>query len=371
MKIKSINATPIRIPLQRTFAGATYEIKQRCTIITEIITDDGITGKIFLGDERDRQGEVVNLIKNKLAPILADEDPLCIKRCWHKMLELTRRQGDRAVLCEAIAAVDVALWDLLGKACNKPVYKLIGGFTNNLKPIVITGYYQEDKEDKGLAALCDEIVSLSEEGFAGAKVKVGGLSPLEDVRRIEAIRKSVGQQFILACDANQGWTRFEAVQFGRGVKELGIEWFEEPVQWDDYIGGMKYVRERTGLPVTAGQSEFFHTGCKELLEGEAVDILNYDVSFGPGITDWLSVAKMAELYKIRMAHHEEPLVSMHLLAGSEYGLYPEYFSKARDPLTPQIVINQPKVERGKVELPDRPGFGLEFDDSFVRRYKVD
>ncbi len=368
MKIIDIHAIPIRMPLEQAFDGSTYGMTERCTIITEIVTDEGVTGRTFLGDNRDQQLEVVNMINYTIKSILIGEDPICIEKCWQKLFPLTLRLGNRSQVCAAIAAVDAALWDVLGKACQQPVYKLVGGCRDTVKPIVIGGYYGKDRN---IQTLCDEMQEFKEMGYAGAKIKVGGLGPKEDAKRIEAVRKVVGEDFLIACDANQGWTRFEAAEFGQRVKELGIEWFEEPVQWHDYIPGMKYVREKTGLAVTAGQSDFFHDGCRRMIEAEAVDIINYDVSGGSGISDWLKVAKMAEFYQIKMAHHEDPLIAMHLLAGVQFGLYPEYFSELRDPLTPKIVVNQPKIERGAIKVSEAPGFGLEFDEEFIKKYRVD
>jgi L-alanine-DL-glutamate epimerase-like enolase superfamily enzyme len=108
-----------------------------------------------------------------------------------------------------------------------------------------------------------------------------------------------------------------------------------------------------------------------MIEARAVDIINHDVSGGSGISDWLKVARMAELYEVKMAHHEDALISMHLLAGISLGLYPEYFSEVRDPITPNIVVDQPKIEGGKVKLWAKPGFGMEFDEEFVKKYRVD
>ncbi|MGP4017450.1 mandelate racemase/muconate lactonizing enzyme family protein [Saccharopolyspora sp. 5N708] len=368
MKIRDVQAIPIRVPLRQQFDAATYAITERCTIVVEVHTDDGPSGRIFIGDNRDQQDAVVTLIHDRLRPVLIGEDPVCVERCWQQMFQLTRSLGNRPLLCSAIAAVDAALWDLAGKVCGQPVYKLVGGCRDAARPIIIAGYYAPGKD---LAALRDEFEGIKAQGFAGAKVKVGGVSPQEDARRIEAIRAAVGDDFIIACDANQGWDRFEAVEFGLAVKPLGIAWFEEPVQWHDYVPGMRFVREQTGLSVTAGQSDFFHDACRTMIEQRAVDIINHDISGGSGITDWLKIARMAELYQVRMAHHEDPLLAMHLLAGVPLGLYPEYFSVERDPLTPDIVVEQPAIRDGWVRLGQEPGFGLAFNEDFIGRYRVD
>lgn len=226
MKIINIQVIPIRVPLKKAFDGSTYAITERCTTITEVVSDEGINGKIFLGDVRDEQKELIEIINNSIKPILLGEDPLCVERCWQKMFQLTKRLGKRALICSAVASVDAALWDLLGKACGQPVYKLVGGCRDTAKPIIIAGYYGKGKT---MEMLCDEFLEIKERGFAGAKVKVGALEPLEDAKRIEAIRKAVGNDFIITCDANQGWTRFEAVKFGLAVKDYNVEWFEEPL----------------------------------------------------------------------------------------------------------------------------------------------
>jgi L-alanine-DL-glutamate epimerase-like enolase superfamily enzyme len=368
LKITEIKTIPLEMPLTHPFPGSTYSITKRCTLITEVNTDEGIAGVTFLGDNKYFQDAVIRIIREDFAPILIGEDPLCTERCWQKMFQVTLKQGDRARVAEAMGAVDTSLWDLLGKACNQPVHKLLGGYTDRLHPIIITGYYEAGKGPKDLA---EEVKHYKEQGFAGAKVKVGGLSPLDDAKRVEAVREAVGADFIIGCDANQGWTRHEAVQFGLAVRDLGITWFEEPVHWYDEIQGMKYVRQHTGLSVSAGQSEFSYRGCRELVEGEAVDILNFDTSCGGGVTEWMRVAKMAETFQVRMAHHEEPLISMHLMGAIKHGLYPEYFSEVRDPMTPRLVKNLPKIANGWVSIPTAPGFGIELDEDFIRRYKVD
>jgi L-alanine-DL-glutamate epimerase-like enolase superfamily enzyme len=133
---------------------------------------------------------------------------------------------------------------------------------------------------------------------------------------------------------------------------------------------MRYVREHSGIAVTAGQADFYHDACRSMIEARAVDIINHDISGGSGMSDWFKIAKMADMYEIKMAHHEDPHLSMHMLAGIRLGLYPEYFSEERDPVTPKILVNQPKIKNGYMTVPDKPGFGCEFDEDFVKKYTV-
>jgi hypothetical protein len=143
-------------------------------------------------------------------------------------------------------------------------------------------------------------------GLAGVKLKIGGRSPEEDLERLATVREAMGEGFVVACDANQGYTVEEAVAFAQSARQYDVEWFEEPVAWYDQHEGMRTVRQRTGVPVAAGQSESTPSACRRLVDGGSVDVLNLDSSLAGGPTSWLKVARMAELDGVEMAHHEEP-----------------------------------------------------------------
>jgi len=128
MRITDIRTTRLAVPLSRVFRGGTYEITARCTIITEVLTDAGINGCTYAGDERTRQQEIVYIINARLKPLLIGQDPLDIERLWDAMFQETIPHGDRATILEAIAAVDIALWDVKGKAAGLSVHKLLGGY---------------------------------------------------------------------------------------------------------------------------------------------------------------------------------------------------------------------------------------------------
>jgi D-galactarolactone cycloisomerase len=367
MRITDIRTTRLAVPLARVFRGGTYEITARCTIITEVWTDTGLSGCTYAGDERTRQQEIVQLIDTRLTPLLIGQDPLDHERLWELMFQETIPHGDRATILQAIAAVDIALWDLKGKAAGLAVHKLLGGSHDRLPAIVIGGYYEDDKGIDGLIA---EMVGYRDQGFAGVKMKVGRVDVREDAERVHEVRKGVGERFMIACDANQAWTPEQAIQFCRLVEPCHIRWLEEPCHWYDDLTGMRRVRERTGIPVTAGQSEITKYGCQALVRGGAVDILNVDVSHAGGITEWRKIAAMAEMAGVAMAHHEEPQLSQHCMGAIQLGLYPEYFSEARDPIGWNLLKNPPLFKDGCVTIPRAPGFGLELNQGFIERYRV-
>ena len=369
MKIDRIRVTPLRVPLSRPFRAATFTIDVRATLVVRIDTDEGASGEIFLGDIRDHQAEVVRIIEDDIAPRLVGLDPRRLATCFAAMLPLAAGEHHRARVMEAISAVDVALWDLFGRLCGQSVHRLLGGAQERVRAVVSCGYLGADG---GLDALAKEAAARREDGYGGVKIKVGFSDAATDAERAAAVRDAIGPELVMICDANQGWDRYEATRFARIARERGldVDWLEEPTHWRDYAGGMAHVRRAGGVQVGAGQSEISSVGCRALLEAGAVDVLNFDCSLGGGVSEWQRAAILAEAHDARIAHHEEPLVSMHLLGAKPRGLYAEYFSVERDPLTPEIAPEQPVPLDGFVSVPDGPGFDIRIDPDYVRRHAV-
>jgi D-arabinonate dehydratase len=270
---------------------------------------------------------------------------------------------------QAIAAVDIAQWDALGKALQLPVYRLLGGFRDRVPIIAIGGYYQKGK---GLQEFREELLHYKGTGMAGMKLKIGRLTPKEDAERVRFAREVVGEDFAIACDANQAWTVDEAIAFCRCVQGLNVRWFEEPVRWFDQLRGLAQVRSVGGIPVVAGQGEISRFGCRDMMLAGAVDILNVDATIAGGVTEWRRAAAMAGMMNISMAHHEEPQVALHLLASVPNGLYVEIFpDPERDPLWVELPAIHPKIEDGYMYLPQEPGFGIPLRLEIIERYRAD
>ncbi|NPD18806.1 mandelate racemase/muconate lactonizing enzyme family protein [Alterinioella nitratireducens] len=368
MIIEAVTVTPMRVPLERAFRAATFTIDVRCTLVVRIETDAGAVGEVFIGDIRDHQGEVVKIIRDDIAPRLIGLDATRLGPCYAAMIGLSSGVHHRVRVMEAISAVDTALWDLFGKITGLPVHRLLGGAQDRVRAVVSCGY-MGGADDTG--ALTEEAAERRDEGYGGVKIKVGFSEPHVDAARARAVRDAIGPDLVLICDANQGWDRYQASEFARSVAELNVDWIEEPTHWRDYAAGMAHVRQATGQQVGAGQNEMSSEGCRDLIAAGAVDVLNFDSSLGGGVSEWVRAATLAEAHEVRIAHHEEPLVSMHLLGAKARGLYAEYFSDARDPLTPRIAPEQPPVTDGHVTVPQSAGFGITLDRDYIARYAVD
>ena len=230
---------PVRARLAADFRGSHYHMTHRATIVTRVHTADGIVGEAYAGDEDATLFDIERLVHSEIAPAVVGLDAIAVERCWAAAYPVTfdilraRRLG-----LVALAGVDAAIWDAVGKALGMPLWRLWGGFRRRVPLIAIGGYYGEP-----LGAIEEELKSYEELGLAGLKFKVGGRSPAEDAERVARARAAPAG-FILAIDANQGYSVPEALDLARRVSDLDIVWFEEPVGWDNDGRGMRDVPAR-------------------------------------------------------------------------------------------------------------------------------
>ncbi|NQU39748.1 MAG: mandelate racemase/muconate lactonizing enzyme family protein [Lentisphaerae bacterium] len=377
MKIKQIEAIPLVRELKEVFQGGTYKITSRNTIVTRVELEGGIIGETFGGDEDQYHMEVCRLVNEHYRPLLVGQDVRDIERLWDQMWNVRVDFGNRGIHTldlakhcihtQAIAAADIALWDALGKALGQPVYKLLGGFRDRVPVIAIGGYMNKGTT---LDDLEEEVMHYLEQGVAGMKLKVGKRSVEEDIQRAGRVRHVAGDAFHLCVDANQSWTIEQAMAFARGAADLDLAWLEEPVRWHDQIEGNARVRA-LGIPVNVGQGEISRHGCRDLITRGAVDILNVDATIAAGVTEWRRIAAMAACFGVKMAHHEEPQVALHLLAGVSNGLCVEFFpNRQRDPMWFDLPQEPPTIESGQMVLNDQPGFGMPLSADTIEKWRA-
>jgi len=365
LTIRAIDTTPVRVPLARTYRGSTYQMTHRSTLLTRVFTEEGIVGEAYAGDEDADLLAIEAIVRSEITPLLLGEDAFAVERCWERARPATfdilrnRRLGLVATAC-----VDAAVWDAVGKALGTPLWRLWGGYRSRLSMIAIAGYHDSP------VSLTDEVAELKELGLGGMKLKVGSADIAVDVERVREARAAGGADFVLAADANQRWTRDEAVRFARLVEDEGLVWLEEPCRWDNDRRLLRDVRISARVPVCAGQTELSAAGCLELMSGGSVDVCNFDSSWSGGPTEWRRVAAAAQVLGVAMAHHEEPQVAGHLLASIPHGTYLECFHPDRDPIWWNLVANRPALVDGAIELPDSPGLGWELDLEYLEAHAL-
>lgn len=376
MKIESIETIPIRVPLPFTYKGSYYKMRNRSTIITRIRTSEGVVGEAYNADEDEPlQSEILSILHDELVPLVIGLDAFATERVWEAMLPATFDQlRPRWYAMQAIACIDTAVWDAVGKALGQPLWRLWGGYRDRIPMIGIGGYYiPDDDTAKGQEIEREIDFFQHEHGMVGMKFKIGAEPPKVDAARLARARRHAGDDFLFVVDANQGYTVPEALEFLAAVRAEGtaIRWFEEPTRWHADFRGLRDVRMRGNVDVAAGQSEISRVGMREMMAAGAIDICNYDASWGGGPSEWRRIAALAASFDVQLGHHEEAQVASHLLASQPHGTYVEAFSPARDPIFWQMIENRPALVDGQFQLPDRPGLGWVLDESFIEKHRVD
>ena len=252
LTIEAIELIPLIVPLNREYRGSHYRMNNRASIVTRIHTAEGIVGEAYAGDEDKTLDEIASVIRDEIGPHLIGQNAFSYERCWELAYPVTYDQlRDRRIGLVALANIDFAIWDAIGKAVRQPLWRLWGGYRDRMPVNIIGGYYGPD-----IGAIKDEVAGWKEMGFRGCKFKVGGLAPEQDAARITAAREAAGPDFVITIDANQGYSLRQALDICERVRDLDIRWFEEPCVWTNDFRDMREVRSRGGIPVCAGQSEF-------------------------------------------------------------------------------------------------------------------
>jgi D-galactarolactone cycloisomerase len=364
--IDRIETIALRAPLGRRFSGSAYAMDNRCTIVVRLTTADGVVAETYSGDTDEEQALVVGIIHDELAPTILGRSARDPEGRWRDMEPATNNiLRDRGLALQAIAALDTAIWDALGRAVGLPLYRLWGAVADEVPISVIGGYYHLDA-----SGTADAVRGIVERGFGGMKFKVGGRTPAIDAQRFRVAREAAGPDFPLMADANQGYSLAEAVDFVRRVDGLGLTWFEEPVRWTNDRRWMRDVRLMTGVPVCAGQSEFTLRGLRDLVMDGAIDVSNFDASWAGGPTIWRKAAGLCAAFGVQLGHHEEPQVSSHLLASVPDHTFAECFEEERDPFFWRLTSMSSRVAGGRYRLPDAPGFGIDLDWDYIRAHTV-
>ena len=370
-KIIQIETIPLRVKMERVATGSTLKLSHRCTILTRIHTDAGVIGECFNGNDDALQASVIHMINEEMAPLLLGQSVASIEDIW----SLTRKSTepflrDRRVALRAQSCIDSALHDAIGKLVGLPINALWGGAKKDIRVFALGGYYREKNDLEGLA---QEVEDLKAFGIYGLKLKLGGKSPSEDAKRAEVVRKAAGNDFILGCDANQGWTLQQALEFTKITKDLNLDWLEEPCKWDNDRAELPLVRSISGVPITAGQSELTRFGCRDLMQAKAIDICNFDGSWGGGPTEWRRVAMLANSFGVKVMQHLEPQFGLMMSAGVSNGFYGEVMLPWRDPFFYRLIANQPEqpFKDGIYTLPTEPGWGMIIDEDYLQSVRID
>jgi L-alanine-DL-glutamate epimerase-like enolase superfamily enzyme len=285
------------------------------------------------------------LIECELRPLILNQDPRLVRGLHQAMLQETEYHGSSGLAMFGIAAVDIALWDCLGKAQGVPCWQLWGGMHRRIPAYAMVGWL--NYSDKEVQSICVQAV---EQGFPAVKVKVGYPTLREDVHRVKVVREAVGDEIDIMVDANQSLTTAEAVRRGRAFESLGCVWWEEPIPADD-VDGYATLADRLDIPVATGENLYTCADFARFLRQDAVDIVQPDLRRAGGPTALLQIGTMAHAFRRPYASHGGGPVQLNIMACLPNALYLE-----TGLLPPESPL---RLEDGTVAIPTGPGFGWE------------
>ena len=379
MKIESIETFLLESAIEESFSWSQGTAEKRSALICKITTDDGVVG---WGEGGDSPSQTV--IHDFFAPQLLGEDPRSINKLWHRMFGTIYNDNQTGGFGGgALSGIDIALWDILGKSSGKSISELLGGSVRNKVPVYATGLYYRD--DDGYSKLIEEAVSYVEAGYSGMKTKIGGLSVAEDVERVRSIRNAIGDDLFLMVDANKAYNVSTAIDMGNRLAELDIHWFEEPVVANDVDG---YLEVNAGQPLTVAGGEVWYNRyeARDFLAQRALGIAQPDVRFIGGITEFRNVAAMANTMGIQVNPHvwgSAIMISASISLASTFPPCPRVlnprpyeqepvmeFDQTPNPIRNELASIAFEQTDGFVDVPHKPGLGLEIDESAVERFCV-
>jgi D-galactarolactone cycloisomerase len=381
MKITKITTYVLEELLKdKAFGWSQRVTDRRQTTLCVISTDEGIEGvgeAFFFGGSSKL---AASMISDAYAPLLIGRDPFDNAVIWDFLYNRTRDQGRIGLPISALSAVDIALWDIKGKALGLPVYKLLGGAYREKAHIYATGLYEPQDVPSIVDALVEEALDYKKAGFSAMKLKIGyGIET--DMKYISAVREAIGDDMTLMVDANHAYHAAEAIRLARQMERYNIYWFEEPVPPED-IDGYIEVKQKSNILITGGECEFTRYGFRELITRRAVDILQPDLCAAGGFTEMMKIVAMASAWNVPVMPHVWGTnvglaASLQLFATLPH--FPErrfsaepFFEYDRSPYPFRDRVAREKfvMKDGYLDIPARPGLGVTLDLDFVRKHSI-
>ncbi|ANH82735.1 hypothetical protein A8C56_18705 [Niabella ginsenosidivorans] len=337
----------------------THRIPSLEIIVTRMLTDTGIEGIGYTYTTGHNALTVKQMIEEEIIPVYKDQPLRQYDYLWKKAWWRTHWAGRGGVATLAMAAVDIGVWDARAKAAGQPLYKFIGEHRNG-----IPAYGSGVNLSYSLDELLEETKEHMESGFVGVKVKVGMLDIEEDVARLRGVRKLVGNRAKIMVDANMGWQINEAIMRANALREIGLAWIEEPFIPED-IDAHALLGRITGIPIAAGENLYSGYQFNDYFKKQAMQVVQADVVRCGGITEWLKVAHLADVYNLQMAPHFMVDLHVSLLCAIPNAYIAEYL-----PWFHPVQLNPVRTTDGILRPKELPGHGIEFDWKLLKRYQV-
>lgn len=362
--ISAVENMIVAVPLDESLrVSGDRTVARRIFNVVRLTTETGLMGVGYAAG-----GQLIHsAIEHELAPSLLGADPFATEALWAAAYERTGLIGRVGAVLRALSAVDIALWDLKAKAVGLSLARLLGAAEATTVPVYATcGYY---RDGRGLEDLSAEIAGYVEAGFRAVKLKFGNLEWRDDVARVAAVRRAVGDEVEIAVDANGAYrSGAHAIRVGRALEQLGVRWFEEPLG-PESIGGLVEVAAALDMPIAFGEGEATRWQFRDLIDRGGFDVLQPDVTVVGGISEWIKVAALATSAGLPIAPHFFPEVHAQLAAATPGAFTIEYIPAELGNFD-RLLREPVRFRDGVVAVSETPGVGLELDDDAVAQHRV-
>lgn len=378
MKITDVRAHPLRCALKEPFAYSQKRFQYRTALLTEVVTDEGTVGwgEVFC---HDAWPALVALVERVYKPLIVGKDAFAREVIWDSLYNWSRDYGQKGLTTAALSGIDIALWDLAGKAVNLPVCTLLGGSFRDRVQAYATGMYITDRSLDDPSLLAHEATSYVQRGFRAVKMKVGfGLRA--DIQNVAMVRAAIGESVDLMVDANHAYDAATAISLGKALENYGVAWLEEPVVPED-LDGYCRVRRALDIPIAGGEAEFTRYGFRDLISRGAVDIAQPDLCICGGLSEGAKIAALAQTWHVRLIPHVwgtgvALAAALHFIAAlpdQPPSLNPTpallEFDRTENPLRDEVVATPLRLLDGDMMVPQGPGLGIEIDRAALKRYR--
>ena len=359
MKITGVDTAILRIPTRKPIA---LDFPHHSLVVAHVRTDEGVTG---LGYTLAFGGGGVESIQvylaTRLAPLLIGQDPLLVERLWERMYRTDRGIKRQGVAAYALSALDIALWDIVGKAAGLPLFKLWGAVTDRVAAYGSGGWPSYALED-----LIGEAQRYAARCCRYYKMKIHHPDPRVNRARVEAVKKAVGDDVRLMVDVNQKLDVLGNIRQARLLADLDLVWYEEPVLADD-LAACAEVAARIDIPVATGENNYTRFEFRDLIERRAARYLMPDICRANGFSETLKIGRLAAAHQVAVSPHVVHELSLQVAGALSNGFLVEWIDWVPDDLFAQM----PVMDRGDFLVPDRPGHGMALAPDAERKYRAD
>ncbi len=356
MKLTRIDTAVLRVPTAKPIA---LEFPEHKIVVATLHTDAGLSGLGYSLAFGGGGAEAIRVyLETRLKPLLLGEDPLFVERLWERMYRADRGIKRQGIAAYALSALDIGLWDLVGKAAGLPLYKLWGAVTDRVPAYGSGGWPSYSPDD-----LIAEAQRYAAMGCRYYKLKIHHPDPRVNRHRVEAVRKALGDGVRLMVDVNQKLDVLGNIAQARLLEDLDLVWYEEPVLADDPAACAE-VAAAIRIPVATGENAYTRFEFRDLCERRAARYLMPDVCRANGFSETLRIAHLAAAHQVRVSPHVVHELSLHVVGALANGFLVEFI----DWTPPDLFAELPRCEDGQFRIPDRPGHGVALAPGAERRY---